>query len=86
MMVTKSFGSEVSWVIWSEDFYVDGSVICEGSGYESNSNTTAPDCDLVEGERYYINCTDSYGDGWHGGYLQVGADQVCGDNSSFSST
>jgi len=46
--------------------------MCTGANYTSNWNGakyTSPDCDLVEGEYYDVECRDSYGDGWEEGYL-----------------
>ena len=35
-------------------------------------------CCLLKGE-HTLTCKDSYGDGWHGGYLEIGGKKYCKD-------
>ena len=38
-------------------------------------------------EEFTIYCVDAYGDGWHGGYLEVNGEKYCDDfDSGFSAT
>jgi hypothetical protein len=68
MMVNAAYGSENSWTIADSN----GNQICAGDGYASRTNVTVDSCDLSEGEEYTVTCMDRYGNGWHGGYLQIG--------------
>jgi hypothetical protein len=79
IMKTVWFGSEVSWIIT-----YGSTTVCSGSGYSSSTYNVA-DCTLTSGYTYTAYCYDSYGDGWHGGYLLVGGSKVCDETSSFSS-
>ena len=81
IMLTSYFGSEVSW-----DIKYSGTTVCSGSGY-SSSTYNAAYCGLTAGTSYTAYCYDSYGDGWHGGYLLVGDTKVCDSTDGyFSST
>ena len=79
IMKTSSYGTEVSWII-----KYGSTTICSGSGY-SSSTYNAADCSLTAGTSYTATCYDSYNDGWHGGYLLVGANKVCDETTAFSS-
>ena len=35
-------------------------------------------CCLAPGT-YTLNCKDSFGDGWHGGYIEIGGTEYCQD-------
>ena len=38
-------------------------------------------------EEFSIYCVDAYGDGWHGGYLEINGEKYCDDfDSGFSAT
>lgn len=66
-MVTKDFGSEISWTLGN----------CEGSSYSSHSVYESTCC--LEDGTYELNCMDAYGDGWNNGYLEIDGSQFCGD-------
>ena len=62
---TKNWGEEVSWNI-------PGVAACATStGSFSRYADSTKSCCLPPGT-HTINCLDSYGDGWHGGYLTIG--------------
>lgn len=79
IMKTAYFGTEVSW-----DIKYNGVSVCSGSGYSSSTYNYAY-CALTVGNTYTAYCYDSWGDGWHGGYLLVGGSKVCDETTSFSS-
>merc|ERR1719326_971357 len=76
---TQEWGSEMSW---SLDY-------CTSSGpYEDHSEIIIDNCYLNEGE-YILECQDSYGDGWHGGFISINGVDYCADfqtGSSYSET
>jgi len=41
---------------------------------------------LEEGEEYTVKCKCSYGNGFHGGYLQIGNEQVCTNKEKMTET
>merc|ERR1712241_1214519 len=63
-MVTKIYGDEISWSIGG----------CSGNGYKNNDSysktcSTPRPATLV--------CKDSYGDGWHGAYIEIEGKKYC---------
>ena len=68
MTETKQYGDEISWSI--------GSCI-NNQAYTSNKVFTQ-ECCLAGGD-YKITCTESYGDGWNDGYLEIKGQQYCND-------
>jgi len=65
-MVNKAWGQENSWVLGA----------CHGSGYRAHETSAAQNCCLPSGS-VELKCKDSYGDGWHGGYLLIGDTKYC---------
>ena len=64
---TTRWGNEISWAIMEGD-----KIACASQAvgtYGSHSLFTF-ECKLCPDVKYKIHCKDSYGDGWHGGYLQ----------------
>ena len=63
---TFTWAYEISWNLGS----------CQGppsnSPYSNDDESTVQCC--LAGGTYTLNCQDSYGDGWHGGYIQIGDD------------
>eukprot|EP01051_Picozoa_sp_SAG22_P005924 SAG22_NODE_369_length_11597_cov_4.374848_1_plen_3338_part_10 len=59
-VVVTTFGNEVSWHMDDDDVY---------GPYENGAQDTQVFC-LSEGE-HVLNYIDSYGDGWHGGSIEV---------------
>lgn len=66
--VTKSYGSENSWTLGS----CSGP---QGGRYGSHRHYEFGNCCLSG--RQTLTCKDSYGDGWHGGYLEIGGVKYC---------
>jgi len=58
---TKAWGEENSWSIGS----------CTSNGKFGRNKTVSQTCCLAKGS-YSVECKDTYGDGWHGGYLKIG--------------
>ena len=60
-VVTKSWGKENSWTLGA----------CSSSQTYGNNENYEVECCQPAGE-YVLTCKDTYGDGWHGGYLKIG--------------
>ena len=67
-VVTQAWGYENSWTFGS----------CSSSQTYSNYQEYTEECCQPAGS-YDLTCTCSYGDGWHGGYIQIGNDIYCDD-------
>ena len=65
-VVTKSWGSENTWSFGT----------CSNSQRYSNNREYTEKCCLYPGEHTLI-CKDSYGDGWHGGYVEIQGNRYC---------
>merc|ERR1712154_86040 len=63
---TKDWGYEVSWTFGS----------CQSSQVYADDTTYSIQCCQPAGN-YQLTCTDSYGDGWHGGHIQIGSQKYC---------
>ena len=63
---TKSYGDEISWLIGS---------CASNNGYGNNQEYTQQCC-LPFGT-YILKCKDSYGDGWHGGFVEMEDTKYC---------
>jgi hypothetical protein len=64
-VVTQAWGTEMAWNITDEN----GTVVFEGNGFGSWSWSEQQIC-LANG-CYQFNMTDSWGDGWNGGYYMI---------------
>ena len=60
-VVTKSWGKENSWTLGA----------CSSSQTYGNNENYEVECCQPAGE-YVLTCKDTYGDGWHGGYMKIG--------------
>ena len=69
--VTKAWGSEISWTVGE----------CANNQQYASRRTYNQTCCLAEGE-WPVTCSDSYGDGWHGGYLVIDGNKFCDDFTS----
>ena len=67
-LVTKRWGNEISWTFGA----------CSSSQEYGNHNIYTEECCQKAGS-YPITCKDSYGDGWHGGYLEIEGTKYCKD-------
>ena len=65
---TEYWGDENSYSIGS----------CGAKQEYSDSSQYSEECCLVPGT-YTMDCKDSYGDGWHGGYLKIHGVKYCDD-------
>jgi hypothetical protein len=64
--VTQTYGNENSWSFGS----------CNSTQEYSSGSTTTEECCQPAGS-YELVCTDTWGDGWHGGYLEIGGVSYC---------
>jgi len=69
-LTTKKDAHEISW-----DF---GSCSSNGEKYMNYNKYELPTCDLPAGN-HVLNCKDSYGNGWHGGFLEIAGIKYCED-------
>ena len=82
---TRTWGNEVSWEL------LEGStnlVKCRSNPVGSygwhNTYVHPEKCNLCSDTEYKIHCKDSYGDGWHGGFLTIDGKSYCNDFCSQS--
>ena len=73
-MTTKSWGSEIRYEIYDNS----GSKICEGGPFPNYKNDIHTSCE-VQGSGMQLKCIDTYGDGWHGGFITIGGEKFCED-------
>merc|ERR1712179_72566 len=64
--VTKSYAEEISWTFGK----------CESSQKYTNNDIFSQEC-CQEAGSYDLVCKDSYGDGWNGGYIEIGGTEYC---------
>ena len=76
---TAQYGAEISWEI----VHLDTGNTCGGSNYTDENGGIDEECCLPDGGEYELVCMDSYGDGWHGGFLTIVGEAYC--DSSFES-
>ena len=83
-LTTKSWGKEISWKFGSCESPAGYGENEEGK-YGNNQEYNIECCQPPG--TYELDCKDKYGDGWHGGYNQIGNDarQYCKDFESGSS-
>jgi hypothetical protein len=73
--VTGPFARQVSWYINREG--QTGQFLCQGSTFEDYELRGQGCC--LENGTYELQCVDSYGDGWHGGFVIIdGVGTFCG--------
>tara|TARA_B110000285_G_C14656875_1_gene394392 strand:- start:195 stop:506 length:312 start_codon:yes stop_codon:yes gene_type:complete len=70
---TFSWGSEITW----KAVNANGAAACSGGPYSSRTEYDV-ECQLEAGT-YTLECHDSYGDGWHGGYITIDGKEFCKD-------
>jgi len=75
-LTTKDWGSENAWTF--------GSCSSKGTTYDANQDYDIECCQPAG--TYEFDCKDSYGDGWHGGQMEIGVEEnrvapsvVCND-------
>ena len=69
-MTTKQYGQENSWTL--------GTCSSNVLVTYSNNEEYIEECCLDVGV-YTLNCQDAYGDGWHGGSIEIQGKQYCVD-------
>ena len=74
VMHAASWGSEIRFEITDKA----GDKVCEGGPYKSRSQNVVTDCN-VSGSGLTLRCIDTYGDGWHGGFLTISGEKYCED-------
>ena len=70
-MVTVSYGSEITWTLGS----------CENEKSYGDGEIANQECCQAPGTME-LECKDSYGDGWNGGYLEINGKEYCKDFDS----
>ena len=68
--VTKEWGTEIRWQIGAN------AGNCENERTYGDDNSYSQSCQLPAGT-HTIKCKDTYGDGWHGGYLEINGAEYC---------
>ena len=83
-MKTIEYANEIGWSIGCnspKDCHV-----CKGNGNYGNNKEYVQECcipqnsfeDLVGiNEEFVATCLDTYGDGWHGAYLEIDGNRYC---------
>jgi hypothetical protein len=69
---TGSWSGEVRWEIVD----ASGKALCTGGPYPRNYEKYENVCELGGG-KYTVNCHDTWGDGWNGGFMRVGDTKLC---------
>ena len=65
ILTTATYGAEISWSLGSGE----NGCSSNGQSYDNNEEYIKTCC--FAAGTYTLNCTDSYGDGWHGGFIEV---------------
>ena len=68
VITTKRYGNENSWTLGT----------CKNDQVYENDQTYTESCCLNPGS-YQLSCDDTYGDGWHGGYIEIEGTRYCKD-------
>ena len=75
-LTSKHWASEISWTLGD----------CSIETVYENHDTHEGECSLPSGQ-YTLVCKDSYGDGWHGGFIMISGKTYCETfDSGFSET
>ena len=70
-LTTKDWGKEVSWTFGS----------CDSTQDYGNNGQYTEKCCLGVGD-YKLSCKDTFGDGWHGGFVEIQGNKYCEDFTS----
>ena len=92
-MVTTDWAEEIFWGIFTPGCYAvdDSCPRCHSPldenqhqiPYENNQEYNSECCMPKDKEEFEIQCVDVYGDGWHGGYLEINGVKYCDDFEGF---
>ena len=76
---TEQWGHENSWTIGCHDGSCRECVSIpeKTGGYENHAEYTQECCLPEDQESFLVTCTDAFGDGWHGGYLEIDEEKYC---------
>ena len=77
-MITNTFANEIEWAIGCSS--PRRCIKCRSNVKYDDKSTYDQKCCLPVGdedEDFVINCNDTYGDGWHGAYLQINGKNYC---------
>ena len=70
-LTTKTWANEISWSIGT----------CSSDQVYKNQKEYVKECCVLSGD-YTLKCKDSYGDGWHGGSIEIYGKSYCDDFKS----
>ena len=73
-ITSKIWANEIRWSLSS----ADDPPVCQNTQIYENDKTTSESCCLLPGE-YTLTCKDTYGDGWHGGFIEIQGTTYCDD-------
>ena len=73
-ITTRGSSSEVAWSVGACSSHTDN----DGKNEYTDHAHFTQQCCLAAGN-HKITCKDSYGDGWHGGYLEINGVKYCED-------
>ena len=65
---TVSYGNEISWTLGT----------CSSNQVYGNGQTISHTC-CLSGGKHSLTCSDSFGDGWNGGYITIENKEYCKD-------
>ena len=75
-LYTRAWGNEISWSLLDQETCT--TVCCSGPpGSFGWDSLITQECVLEVGKLYKLHCKDSYGDGWHGGYVDIQGNRYC---------
>ena len=67
-LTINRYGTEASWTFGS----------CSSAQTYANQQEYTESCCLNSGE-HTLTCKDSFGDGWHGGFIEIDGTKYCDD-------
>jgi len=77
VITLKSYPSEIEWTITGSG--AAAGITCGNGPYDGHYGVQpAEDCKLKAGD-YTLKCIDTYGDGWHGGFMTIDGKMYCDD-------
>ena len=72
---TRKYGDEISWSL--------GKGKCSSSQEYGDNKVYTEQCCLSPDD-YELSCDDSFGDGWHGGFIQMQEKKYCEESFKFN--
>ena len=79
--VTKSWGKEITWKIGCHDESCEEcvSISEDGEKYDNHAEYNQECCLPEKQQSFLVKCSDSYGDGWNDGYIEIHGKRYCND-------